>query len=163
MLLYLLTSVGAPGLWQLLTSPFLSSFSPRRNSLLRSVPRRISFSRGGVMSMGGVVLDGGCETEQKETKSEISSGYNVLYLAIYKWHQKHGLNAVLFSQWTHVHTADLTSFGVPWDGALTGVRGLVTDTGLVKAESRPEKCKPTLVSLPLGFQGPVWRPQKRRN
>lgn len=55
-----------------------------------------------------------------------------------------------------VHTAGfLTSLGVPWGGALTGVRGLVTDTGLVKAESRPEKCKPTLVSLPLGFQGPV--------
>lgn len=55
-----------------------------------------------------------------------------------------------------VHSEDLlTSLGVPWGGALTGVKGLVTDTGLVKAESRPEKCKPTLVSLPLGFQGPV--------
>lgn len=62
----ILTSVGAPGLWQLLTSPFLSSFSPRRNSLLRSVPRRISFSRGGVMSIGGVVLDGGCERQNKQ-------------------------------------------------------------------------------------------------
>lgn len=50
-----------------------------------------------------------------------------------------------------------TSLEVPWAGALTGVRGLVTDTGLVKAESRPEKCKPTLVSLPLGFHGPDYK------
>lgn len=58
------TSVGAPGLWQPLTSPFLSSFSPRRNSLLRSVLRRISFSRDGVMSIGGVVLEGGYKRKQ---------------------------------------------------------------------------------------------------
>lgn len=49
----------------------------------------------------------------------------------------------------------LTSFGVACTGALTGARGLVTEAGLEKAESRPEKCKPVLASLPLGFQGPV--------
>lgn len=64
------TSVGAPGLWQSLTSPFLSSFSPRRNSLLRSVLRRISFSRDGVMSMGGVVLEGGYGEREREREGE---------------------------------------------------------------------------------------------
>lgn len=54
-------------------------------------------------------------------------------------------------------TCYFTSLEVPWAGVLTGVRGLVTETGLVKAESRPEKCKPTLVSLPLGFHGPGYK------
>lgn len=63
---FICTSAGAPGLWQSLISPFLSSFSPRRNSLLRSVLRRISFSREGVMSIGGVVLEGGYRGRERE-------------------------------------------------------------------------------------------------
>lgn len=63
---FICTSAGAPGLWQSLISPFLSSFSPRRNSLLRSVLRRISFSREGVMSIGGVVLEGGYRGTERE-------------------------------------------------------------------------------------------------
>lgn len=51
----------SPGLLLLpVSSPVPSSFSARRNSLLRSGPRRISFRRDGTMSMGGVVLEGCC-------------------------------------------------------------------------------------------------------
>lgn len=54
------TSPDVPGLLLVVSSPVPSSFRARRNSLLRSGPRRISFSLDGAMSMGGVVLEGCC-------------------------------------------------------------------------------------------------------
>lgn len=59
------TSPDVPGLLLVVISPVPSSFRARRNSLLRSGPRRISFSRDGAMSMGGVVLEGSCGFQQK--------------------------------------------------------------------------------------------------
>lgn len=58
------TSPDVPGLLLVVSSPVPSSFRARRNSLLRSGPRRISFSLDGAISMGGVVLEGCCEDEQ---------------------------------------------------------------------------------------------------
>lgn len=60
------TSPDVPGLLLVVSSPVPSSFRARRNSLLRSGPRRISFSLDGAISMGGVVLEGCCEDEQDE-------------------------------------------------------------------------------------------------
>lgn len=57
------TSPDVPGLLLVTSSPVPSSFKARKNSLLRSGPRRISFSLDGAMSMGGVVLEGCCGSE----------------------------------------------------------------------------------------------------
>lgn len=62
----LLTSPDVPGLLLVVSSPVPSSFRARRNSLLRSGPRRISFSLDGAMSMGGVVLEGCCTCDGTE-------------------------------------------------------------------------------------------------
>lgn len=60
------TSPDVPGLLPVVSSPVPSSFNVRRNSLLRSGPRRISFSLDGAMSMGGVVLEGCCSWDTQE-------------------------------------------------------------------------------------------------
>lgn len=60
------TSPDVPGLLLVVSSPVPSSFRARRNSLLRSGPRRISFSLDGAMSMGGVVLEGCCRCEERD-------------------------------------------------------------------------------------------------
>lgn len=59
----IVTSPDVPGLLPVVSSPVPSSFNARRNSLLRSGPRRISFSLDGAMSMGGVVLEGCCSCD----------------------------------------------------------------------------------------------------
>lgn len=62
------TSPDVPGLLPVVSSPVPSSFRARRNSLLRSGPRRISFSLDGAMSMGGVVLEGCCRCDGTQGK-----------------------------------------------------------------------------------------------
>lgn len=60
------TSPDVPGLLLVVSSPVPSSLRVRRNSLLRSGPRRISFSLDGAMSIGGVVLEGCCGRREKQ-------------------------------------------------------------------------------------------------
>lgn len=64
------TSPDVPGLLLVVSSPVPSSLRARRNSLLRSGPRRISFSLDGAMSMGGVVLEGCCRYDVPQEKTE---------------------------------------------------------------------------------------------
>lgn len=57
----------------------------------------------------------------------------------------------------HLHLSKLTSLGVLYCGALTGVLGLAPDTGLVKTESRPCMRRPDLlISLPPDFHWVLW-------
>lgn len=73
-----LTSPEVPGLLLVVRSPVPSSFRARRNSLLRSGPRRISFSLDGAMSMGGVVLEGCCRGREQKKREFIKSYFKTL-------------------------------------------------------------------------------------
>ncbi|KAG7263811.1 hypothetical protein CRUP_006579 [Coryphaenoides rupestris] len=113
---------------------------PAGTRSLRSGPRRISFSRDGAMSMGGVVLlllleEGCCRIHGERDKTEGG-------------HAGAGEGA-------------LTSLGVAWWGGVLARRllGLAADTGLVNRESRPLRWTPTvglLASLPPAFHWVLW-------
>ena len=83
------TSPDVPGLLLVVSSPVPSSFRVRRNSLLRSGPRRISFSLDGAMSMGGVVLEGCC-CDADATTGEERTGVRKTSVVGKKSRARHG-------------------------------------------------------------------------